>query len=258
MNKFMFVSLALATALATAPAATAESYYFFNLSGTCTQGGSDCDNQDGTTNPAGTSSIASTGAQVSITANGYFTLTGSGPTLSIVGFTGTVDGLNATVITSSSQYVQFSSTIDSYYYPLKNTVGLPAPLLTQTDPASQTTKFGKSSTFTADAFDNQFTPAPTAGNGFLDLTGIDLMLSNGAIVDIFADGDTYWWNEVINGAWLIDPNYNTDITGEGADPMSMDIVPSPEPSSLLLLGTGLLFMAGFLFRKAKPSAIQSV
>ena len=74
----------------------------------------------------------------------------------------------------------------------------------------------------------------------------------------FSDGGTYWWNEVVNGAWLIDPNYNTDINGEGADPLDISSSPSPEPSSLLLLGTGLLFMAGFLFRKAKPSMIQSV
>jgi hypothetical protein len=228
MKKLLFVSLALATALATSPAAKADSVFYFNLNGTCSVGALGCDAQ---ANPG----------TVSISGSGYFTVTGSGPTFSITGASATIDGLAATLIVPGMPGVNAGGT----YYALASKLTTPGYFGANQAPAGG---------FNAVFFNNKLTPALTVST---PMNTISFLLSDGSVVEIFTDNGKYWWNEVSAGQWLIDPNYNTDLNGEGADLLGMDISPTPEPSSLMLLGTGLLLMAGFLFRKAKPSMIQS-
>jgi len=81
------------------------------------------------------------------------------------------------------------------------------------------------------------------------------MLSNGEVLNIFYDnyGDAYngdyLWNEFNTSGHPLIQN------AEGGDPININIY-TPEPSSLMLLGTGLLCMAGLLFWKAKPSMVR--
>lgn len=51
---------------------------------------------------------------------------------------------------------------------------------------------------------------------------------------------------------MLDPTYINDGYG-----IELDVSSTPEPSSLMLLGTGLLCMAGFLFWKARLSLVQA-
>jgi hypothetical protein len=43
--------------------------------------------------------------------------------------------------------------------------------------------------------------------------------------------------------------------GAGSNYLQAEFTATPEPSSLLLLGSGLLALAFFLFRKNKPSSL---
>jgi hypothetical protein len=97
-------------------------------------------------------------------------------------------------------------------------------------------------------FDNVLLPGqnPLITNGGL-LFDITNGPDNGDYLNIFSNGagpGTYEADIYSNGGYVSDfGNFSlTDVPGE-----------TPEPSSLLLLGTGLLGLAIVVFRKAKPS-----
>ncbi len=86
--------------------------------------------------------------------------------------------------------------------------------------------------------------------GQLDIAGIvfDVTSASGAVyeVGVWGDGgDVYGLNSDLNGVYQDDGNNGVTV----------EFAATPEPSSLLLLGSGLLALALFLFRKNKPAGL---
>lgn len=221
MKNIWYAGLALATMLATAPVAMADSVTVsFSFNGAAV-------------NP-NVPEIGASGGP-SITGSGTLNATLISPGLY------NVTGGNFTISFGPNSFGLSTYSTPSAYVPLNSTPGS----VDSVDDA-------------AFNYDNVIHPAGlplVSDNGLLfNLTGG--AQSTGFELELFYDdfGDAY------NGDYLWQVyDYNTFnwviLNNEGGDPINLYV--SPEPSSLMLLGTGLLSMAGFLFWKAKPGTVRA-
>jgi hypothetical protein len=90
---------------------------------------------------------------------------------------------------------------------------------------------------------------------YLDENGVVFSLSTGSssIIDgylaFFSDGGSDYWSEYsTTTGWLTPVDFDPDA---GGSPMAFG--PTPEPPAMLMLGTGLFFLVGIVFRKTRSA-----
>jgi hypothetical protein len=105
-------------------------------------------------------------------------------------------------------------------------------------------------------FDNGFWPSSNA-----PMTCYSGVCSTGGLLDIFglmfdvAGGYEFniWGNNTGGTSYTLDGAQDGNYKDNGSGGVTVEFVATPEPGSLLLLGTGLLAAAFVLFRKAKST-----